>query len=105
MYSRHRPAGHGRPPFGCAGTTKAAMRAHAVSDRSDGYRPREVTWVAGAIITTMTTHVTSRGRYPSDLSDTAWARIAAFVVPAHPKGGRPCPAGRWRQYVNAMGYV
>ena len=64
-----------------------------------------LTWVAGAIITTMTTHVTSRGRYPSDLSDTAWARIAAFVVPAHPKGGRPCPAGRWRQYVNAMGYV
>src|SRR5665647_871921 len=56
-----------------------------------------LTWVAGAIITTMTTHVTSRGRYPSDLSDTAWARIAAFVVPAHPKGGRP--------YVNAMGYV
>jgi len=61
--------------------------------------------VAGPIITAMTTHVTSRGRYPSDLSDTAWARIAAFVVPAHPKGGRPCPAGRWRQYVNAMFYV
>src|SRR5665647_933511 len=64
-----------------------------------------LTWVAGAIITAMTTHVTSRGRYPSDLSDTAWARIAAFVVPAHPKGGRPCPAGRWREYMDAMGYV
>ncbi len=39
-YSRHRCGGQGRPPLRCVGTRKRAMRAHAVSDRSERYRRR-----------------------------------------------------------------
>jgi transposase len=46
-----------------------------------------------------------RRRYASDLSDTAWARIAGFIVPNHPRRGRPCPPQRWLQYVDAIPYV
>jgi putative transposase len=46
-----------------------------------------------------------RRRYRSDLSDTAWARIAGFLVPKHFKGGRLCPPHRWREYLHAMLYV
>jgi len=46
-----------------------------------------------------------RRRYRSDLSDTAWARIARFIVPDHPRGGRPCPPERWREYLYAILYV
>ena len=53
----------------------------------------------------MDAHPATRRRYPSDLSDTAWARIAGFLVAAHPRGGRPCPELRWREYVNAILYV
>jgi transposase len=27
--------------------------------------------------------------------------IAGFLVPKHPKGGRPCPPQRWREYLDA----
>lgn len=40
-----------------------------------------------------------------DLSDTAWARIGRFLVPNHPRGGRPCPPERWREYLDAALYV
>ncbi|MCH9702160.1 MAG: transposase, partial [Actinomycetia bacterium] len=46
-----------------------------------------------------------RRRYPSDLSDTAWARVARFIVRDHPRGGRPCPPQRWREHLNAALYV
>ena len=46
-----------------------------------------------------------RRRYRSDLSDTAWARIARFLVSKHPRGGRPCPPQRWREYLDAILYV
>lgn len=46
-----------------------------------------------------------RRRYASDPSDTAWARIGGFIVPAHPRGGRRCPPQRWREYLNAVLYV
>ena len=46
-----------------------------------------------------------RRRYHCDLSDTAWARIASFVVPKYPRGGRPCPPQRWREYLDAILYV
>ncbi len=39
-YSRHRCGGQGRPPLECFETRKRAMRAHAVSDRSERYRRR-----------------------------------------------------------------
>lgn len=42
---------------------------------------------------------------PSGVTDTAWARIARFLVPKHPEGGRPCPPQRWREYLDAMLYV
>jgi len=43
-----------------------------------------------------------RRRYRSDLSDTAWARIARFLALMHPRGGRPCPPERWREYLDAI---
>ena len=46
-----------------------------------------------------------RRRYRSDLSDTAWARIARFLVSKHPRGGRPCPPQRRREYLDAILYV
>jgi transposase len=46
-----------------------------------------------------------RRRYRSDLSDTAWARIARFIVSHHRNGGRPCPPERWREYLDAILYV
>ncbi|MBS4729840.1 transposase [Mycobacterium sp. SM1] len=39
------------------------------------------------------------------MSDTAWARIAGFLVPKHPKGARPRPPQRWREYLDACLYV
>jgi transposase len=39
------------------------------------------------------------------LSDTAWTRIARFIVAVHPRGGRPCPPQRWREYLDATRYV
>jgi transposase len=39
------------------------------------------------------------------LSDTAWGRIARFIVPNHPRRGRPCPPERWREYHDAILYV
>jgi transposase len=49
--------------------------------------------------------LTAPRSFRDDLSDTSWARIARQVVPTHPKGGRPCPPERWREYLNAMLYV
>ncbi len=46
-----------------------------------------------------------RRRYVSDLSDTAWARIAHFMISKHPRCGRPCPPQRWREYLNTILYV
>lgn len=46
-----------------------------------------------------------RRRYRSALTDTAWARIARFLVPEHPRGGRPCPADHWHEYLDASLYV
>ncbi|WP_277512318.1 IS5 family transposase [Cellulosimicrobium cellulans] len=43
-----------------------------------------------------------RRRYPSDLTDAAWAPIAALVAPTHTRGVRPCCEHRWREYVNAL---
>ncbi|MCV7313960.1 transposase [Mycolicibacillus parakoreensis] len=39
------------------------------------------------------------------MSDTAWARIARFIIAEHPHGGRPCPPQRRREYLNAVLYV
>jgi hypothetical protein len=44
-----------------------------------------------------------RERYDPDPSDTARARIARFIVADHPRGYRPCPAARWREYLDAIG--
>jgi hypothetical protein len=32
----------------------------------------------------------------------ASGRIARFIVPDHPRGGRPCPPVRWREYLDAI---
>ena len=48
---------------------------------------------------------TTRPRYPSDLSDTAWWRIRGLVVPGHEHGGRPCTEARWREYVDVVLYI
>ncbi|MBY0442708.1 MAG: hypothetical protein K2Q25_11350 [Mycobacteriaceae bacterium] len=37
------------------------------------------------------------------MSDTAWARIARFIVPKHTRGAQPCPPERWREYCDAIG--
>ncbi|MGN6240745.1 MAG: transposase, partial [Cellulosimicrobium cellulans] len=42
---------------------------------------------------------------PSDLTDTAWARIPALEIPTHTRGGRPCCEHRWREYVDALLFV
>jgi transposase len=39
------------------------------------------------------------------LSDTAWARLARLIIPKHPRGGRPCPPERWREFLIAILYV
>ncbi|HWF69117.1 MAG TPA: hypothetical protein VG187_06045 [Mycobacterium sp.] len=50
--------------------------------------------------TTIECHVTqNRLGIPIGPLDTAWARIARFLVPKHPRGGRACPPHRWREYL------
>src|SRR5450756_2114218 len=61
--------------------------------------------VAAPIMTTVYQPPTTRPRYPSDLSDTAWWRICGLVVPKHERGGRPCSQARWREYVNVLLYI
>ena len=56
-------------------------------------------------MTTVYQPPTTRPRYPSDLSDTAWWRICGLVVPKHERGGRPCSQARWREYVNVLLYI
>ncbi|MFB8227804.1 transposase [Cellulosimicrobium sp. NPDC055967] len=42
---------------------------------------------------------------PSDLTNTAWARIPALEIPTHTRGGRPSCEHRWREYVDALLFV
>jgi hypothetical protein len=43
-----------------------------------------------------------RQRYPSDLTYPAWQHLRHLLIRRHPKGGRPCPEWRWREYVDAI---
>ena len=65
--------------------------------------------MAGSVVAPIMTSVhqppTTRPRYPSDLSDTAWWRIRPLVVPVHEAGGRPCAQARWREYVDVLLYI
>jgi transposase len=36
---------------------------------------------------------------------TPRGRIARFLIPTHPRGARPCPPNRCREYLDAMLYV
>ncbi|WP_165399874.1 IS5 family transposase [Xylanimonas ulmi] len=70
--------------------------AHATDGRRHG--PACRCWSRGSV----PCELIPRRPYPSDLTDTAWARIAALVVPTPTRGGRPCCEHRWREYVNAL---